>query len=168
MTATTARPAPARAGSRASRLSLVFFLIGTGSLHFVVPRVFDAMIPGWIPGPPRFWTYASGVAELASAALLSSARTKRWGGCLAAATMVGVFPANVQMAIENPPVTAWGVALWARLPVQVPLVLWAWAHARPFPPWADAPARPRSRSSPGPHGAPAASPVRAVGQRKSR
>jgi len=101
-------------------------LLGTmGVLHFVAARPFDEIVPKWIPGSPRMWTYASGVAELTSAALLARASTRRAGGYAAAITLLAVYPANVQMALDNPPRDGKGAALWARLPLQVPMVLTA-------------------------------------------
>lgn len=47
--------------TRRSRLRLAGVLGFMGVLHFAVPRQFDRIIPRWLPGPPRFWTYASGV-----------------------------------------------------------------------------------------------------------
>lgn len=118
------------AGQRRSRLLLAAGLGTMAALHFVLPRPFDAIIPRWVPGRARTWTYASGAAELASAALLASERTRRIGAWAAAATIVGVYPANVQMAIDNAPSTAFGIGVWLRLPLQVPLVAWALRIAR--------------------------------------
>lgn len=115
--------------SRSLRIG-VAALAGMGIAHFVVPRPFDSIIPGWVPGDPRPWTYASGVGELGAAALLVNPRTRRFGGYLAAATFVTAFPANIQMSIDRPPTTPYGVALAARLPLQVPMVAWALGHAR--------------------------------------
>ncbi|HWH27995.1 MAG TPA: hypothetical protein VNU26_03360, partial [Mycobacteriales bacterium] len=50
-------------------------------------------------------------------------RTRRAGATAAAALLVAVFPGNVYMAVEPGDVPRW-LAL-ARLPLQVPLVLWA-------------------------------------------
>ena len=96
-----------------------------GTLHFVAPKQFDQIIPKWVPGTPRFWTYVSGVAELTSGALLASRKTKRAGGWCAAATLAAVYPANVQMALDNKPTTPYGVGLWLRLPMQFPMIGWA-------------------------------------------
>ncbi|MGW7114356.1 DoxX family protein, partial [Streptomyces xanthophaeus] len=72
------------------------------------------------------WTYASGVAELALAAGVAHPRTRRVAALAAAAFFVGVFPANVKMAVDarrrSPAVRA---AALGRLPLQVPLVVWA-------------------------------------------
>ena len=130
------RSTPAAAGAaeppraRRSRLALAALMLVMGTLHFVVPQPFMRLVPAWL-GRPRFWTYASGVAELASGALLLSPRTKRFGGMAAAATMVAVFPANVQMALDQgAPTSAFALGAWLRLPLQVPLIAWAWRQAR--------------------------------------
>ena len=49
------------------------------------------------PGSPRFYTYASGVAEVGIGALLLVPRTRRLGALAAVALFLAVFPANVNM-----------------------------------------------------------------------
>ncbi|WP_411102789.1 hypothetical protein [Streptomyces sp. cmx-4-9] len=109
-----------------SPLMLAGLLAGAAVLHAVVPAPFDAMVPRALPGSPRRWTYASGVAELALAAGIAHPRSRRVAAQAAAAFFVGVFPANVKTAADarrsSPAVRAAAVA---RLPLQVPLVLWA-------------------------------------------
>ena len=82
-------------------------------------------------GDPRPWTYLSGLAELAVGAAVAVPRTRRWGGLAAAALFVAVFPGNLYMALEPGEVPRW-VAL-ARLPLQVPLVLWGLQVAGKLP-----------------------------------
>jgi uncharacterized membrane protein len=101
-----------------------------GVLHFAVPKPFDAIVPSWVPGKARTWTYVSGVWELGSAALLANPRTRKAGAYAAAATFVAVYPANIQMSIDNPPRTLYGKALAARLPLQLPMIFWALHQAR--------------------------------------
>lgn len=72
-------------------------LAGAGAVHLARPGVFDPIVPRWLPGPPRAYTYASGVAELGIAALLAAPSTRRLGGTAAAALFVAVFPANLRM-----------------------------------------------------------------------
>jgi uncharacterized membrane protein len=115
---------------RRSRLIGAAGLATMGVLHFAAPRGFDRIVPTWVPGEARAWTYISGAFELSSAALLAMPRTRRLGGYLAAATFVAVYPANIQMSIDNPPTTPFGVALLLRLPLQLPLIAWALGHAR--------------------------------------
>ena len=113
---------------------LAAFLGLAGAAHFAVPDFFDAMVPDVLPGGPRPWTYASGVAELGVAAAIAAPRTRRLGGYAAAALFVAVFPANVQMALDwsdRSPVEQ--AVAYARLPLQIPLIWWALRVARPRP-----------------------------------
>ncbi|MER6571766.1 DoxX family protein [Streptomyces sp. NPDC001093] len=117
--------------SERSPLLLAGLLAAAGVAHFAAPRRFDATIPRALPGSPRAWTYGSGVAELALAAGIAVPRTRTVAAKAAAAFFVGVFPANVQMAVDwrHRPAPLRTAAL-ARLPLQVPLVLWARGVAR--------------------------------------
>jgi uncharacterized membrane protein len=106
--------------------ALTALLTTTGTLHLVRPAAFDAIVPRVLPGPARFWTLASGVAELALAAAVAVPRTRRTGAAAAAGLFVAVFPANVQMALDwSDRSAAARTVAWCRLPLQVPLVLWA-------------------------------------------
>ncbi|MFJ9743235.1 hypothetical protein [Streptomyces sp. NPDC101166] len=117
--------------SERSPLLLAGLLATAGIAHLAVPRPYDATIPRALPGSPRAWTYGSGVAELALAAGLAAPRTRKAAALATAAFFVGVFPANVKMAVDRlhrpTPVKA---AAIARLPLQAPLVLWARNVAR--------------------------------------
>jgi uncharacterized membrane protein len=65
-------------------------------------------------------------SELAIAVLVAIPRTRRLGGLLSALLFVAVFPANVKMALDWSTRPAWMRALaYGRLPLQIPLVLWA-------------------------------------------
>jgi uncharacterized membrane protein len=120
-----------RASTRALGLSAV---LGTaGVMHFVRPEFFDEIVPHKLPFP-RVWTYVSGVAELACAAAVARPATRKAGGLASAFVFVAVFPANIQMAVdwrERPARDR--AAAYGRLPLQIPLVLWAlrvWNDAR--------------------------------------
>jgi uncharacterized membrane protein len=98
-------------------------LLGVGTVHFVVPGPFDAIVPAELPGDARLYTYASGVAEVGTGVLLLLPRTRRFGGLLAAVLFIAVFPANVNM------VRLWWDKPWplrlgalARLPLQIPMI----------------------------------------------
>ncbi|MER8092497.1 DoxX family protein [Streptomyces goshikiensis] len=114
-----------------SPLLLAGLLAGAAVAHAAAPEKFDATVPRSLPGTPRQWTYASGVAELALAVGVAHPRTRRVAALATAAFFVGVFPANVKMAVDarrrSPTVRAVAVG---RLPLQVPLVLWARSVSR--------------------------------------
>lgn len=107
-------------------VALAAFLAGGGLTHFVSPAFYDPLVPTRLPGSARFWVLASGVAELGVAAMVAAPRTRRLGGLAAAALFVAVFPANVKMALDwsDRPPRARAIA-YGRLPLQVPLLLWA-------------------------------------------
>jgi len=98
-------------------------LIGIGTVHFLAPKPFDDIVPAELPGTPRFYTYASGVVEIATGALLVPRRSRRLAALAAVALFVGVFPANVNMCR-----LWWGkpwpmrIVALARLPLQVPMI----------------------------------------------
>ncbi len=124
---------PARVTVR--RLGLAALLGVSAVAHVVVPRAFEAMVPEALPGPVGAWNLAAAAAEGVTAVLLVDRRTARFGGWLAAATFVAVFPANVTAALQGgygaaPPPFDTAAAAWLRLPLQVPLVWWAVLVAR--------------------------------------
>ena len=98
-------------------------LVGIGTLHFLAPKTFDTIVPAELPGEPRFYTYASGIVEVATGALLVPRPTRRLAALAAALLFVGVFPANVNMVRLwwNKPWPMRIVAL-ARLPLQIPMI----------------------------------------------
>jgi len=105
-------------------MRLAALLATSGVAHFVAPKPFDAIVPRALPGRPRTWTYLSGAAELAVAAALVVPRTRRLGGLAAAGLFVAVLPANVQMARDwRTRPAPLRLAAYARLPLQVPLVV---------------------------------------------
>jgi len=118
---------PTRAGHLSLMLlSLVF--IGAGALHFARPQPYDGIVPTWAaPGlfpSARSVTLISGAAEMLGGLGLLLPGTRpaaRWGLVL---LLIAVFPANLEMAqqAEKYPLPAW--ALWARLPLQLPLIWW--------------------------------------------
>lgn len=115
--------------SRDSRraLSLAALLATAGSTHFAVPKFYDAMIPEQLPGPPRWWTYGAAVAEFATAAAVAVPRTRRAGGLVAAVLFAAVLPGNVKMAVDarDSDSSAYRAGTLLRLPMQLPLILWA-------------------------------------------
>jgi uncharacterized membrane protein len=115
---------------RRSRLTLAALMTGAGVMHFVKPRFYESMVPSWI-GHETAVVAASGVAEIAAGALLVSERTRRVGAWSTVAILVGVYPANIQMALDaTPPESSEDWAAWIRLPFQIPMLVWALRHTR--------------------------------------
>jgi len=103
-----------------------------GTLHFVRPRWYEAIMPDWVPAH-RELVLASGVAEAAGglALMAPDPGVRRAGAWWLVATLVAVFPANLHMALHPeryrriPP-----AALWGRLPVQLGFIAWVLAAGR--------------------------------------
>ena len=104
-----------------------------GFAHFAFPRAYQRIVPRLV-GHPAFWVRWSGVAEIACAGLLIDRRTRRAGALATIGVLLAVFPANVKMALDGgipgqPFPLGSPVVAWARLPLQVPMVIWAWRVA---------------------------------------
>lgn len=105
-------------------------MTGAGILHFAVPGPYEQIVPRWL-GHEQQVVRWSGVAEVLCGALLVFPRTKRAGAWLTATTLVAVYPANIQMAVDvGVPGTVSDWVTWLRLPLQLPLIRWAYRHAR--------------------------------------
>lgn len=126
--------APARAaGPRervraALRAVLGAAMIFVGALHFVQPGPFVTMIPAGLPAPLAL-VYISGVAEIAGGVGLFVPRLRRAASWGLIALYIAVFPANVNMAVHELPLGDQRIstfALWARLPLQLVFIAWAW------------------------------------------
>jgi len=111
--------------TRWSIWSLAAFFAAAGALHFLRPKMYEAIVPDYLPAH-RELVYASGVAELAGALGVLHPRTRRPAGLWLVATLIAVFPANLHMALH--PERYSGIppaALWARLPLQLLIAIWA-------------------------------------------
>ena len=108
------------------------FFIFAGVMHFVIPKVYESIVPDYLPAK-RTLVYASGVAEIAGGAGTMIPKTRRAGGLFSIATLVAVFPANLHMALHPDrykKVPGGKTALYCRLPVQLLFIAWAWAASR--------------------------------------
>jgi uncharacterized membrane protein len=101
----------------------------SGVLHLVRPRTYEWLIPPEL-GDARTWVLGSGVAEVATAALLTAPPTRRAGGWAAAGLLASFLPAHLQhvrVARGRPVFLAAGVV---RLPLQAPMIVAALRVAR--------------------------------------
>ena len=118
---------------------MAIMLLITGAGHFIVPGPVDQLVPAFLPGEARIWTYLSAVAEIVIALMLLAPLGKKiagksirlWGAYSAFALFIAVYPANINMAIQ------WSsrdlpepLFAYARLPLQFGLFYWAWALAK--------------------------------------
>lgn len=113
-------------------------------MHFLRPDFFESIVPDWFSNK-RLANYGSGAAEIAFGVGLLPRRTRRWSAYGLVALTAAVFPANIDMAVndvELKPIdgrmarsagTATGTSRlvnWARLPVQFPIGYAMWRVAR--------------------------------------
>ena len=105
-------------------LGLLF--VAAGVNHFLMPDTYVAIVPPYLPWP-LVLVYLSGVAEVALGVMLLIPRYQPLAAWGLIALLIGVFPANLHMALnperfpDIPP-----AALWIRLPLQGVLIAWAY------------------------------------------
>ena len=120
---------PAR-GGRSRRLLSLFF-IAAGVNHFVNRRAYEAIVPPPLAGDARTVVDVSGVAEIVGGLAVMVPATRRLAGIWLVALLAAVFPANIYMA-RTPErfrkLPRW--ALFARLPLQPLMMVWAWTATR--------------------------------------
>jgi uncharacterized membrane protein len=116
-------------------LGLVLFasiFIVSGFLHFFLPEPYLHIIPPFLPWP-KMLLWVSGAAEILGGAGLLLRTFRRVAAYGLALLLLVVFPANVYMAVAHVPFTgilgeSW--VQWLRLPLQIPLILWALHYAK--------------------------------------
>jgi uncharacterized membrane protein len=124
------RTAGDRRGLSLRLLANAFILAGVN--HFVMPRAYERIVPPRLRGRAREVVQVSGVAEIAGGVGLFVPATRRLSGLGLIALLAAVFPANLYMARcpeDFPRVPRW--ALYARLPLQPLMMVWAWRATRP-------------------------------------
>lgn len=114
---------------------LVALFLASGVLHLVNPGAFMWLMPPWLPFPIEL-IYLSGVFELVSA--VGIIFRQRWTGLLAVLTLLAVWPANIWYAFDVIQTGNVGLiaAAWLRLPLQLPLIYFAWKFSGYDLPWA--------------------------------
>ena len=120
--------------TRSQRLLSGFFVFA-GTMHFVIPRSYEAIMPPYLPRH-REAVALSGAAEIAGGLMVIHPRTRSLAGAWLVALLAAVFPANVHMALHPDQVRGLDprrvprLALWARLPLQPLIMRWAWRATR--------------------------------------
>lgn len=114
----------------AGRIALGFLFLIAGVFHLVMPGIYMKIMPPVLPYPLAL-VYLSGVLEMLGGIGVVMPGTRRAAAWGLIVLLLAVWPANFYMAMvpeRFPGVPHW--ALWARLPLQVPLIWWAWVYAR--------------------------------------
>jgi uncharacterized membrane protein len=115
---------------RIGRVLMGSLYVVAGIGHFVATRTYMRIMPDYLPAH-RELVLISGVAEIAGGLGVLIPATRRpaaWGLVL---FLVVVMPANIWMVQHPerfPGIPLW--AVWLRLPLQLPLIWWAWRYTR--------------------------------------
>ena len=110
------------------------FITIAGVMHFVNPGFFDAIVPPALPFGERFWTYASGVAEVVIGIGILRKSTRRRAALAAFWLFVAVYPANLYMAWDwRDRAFSEQIVSLGRLPIQFLFFAWALSVAREVP-----------------------------------
>lgn len=114
------------------RILLAILFLVAGSLHFIAPHVYLRIVPPSLPVPLAI-VYISGIAEILGGVGLLFPTTRQaaaWGLVI---LLVAVLPANIYMATAHlaaPGIMGQSWAQWLRIPLQLPLIYWAWLYTR--------------------------------------
>lgn len=109
-------------------MGVVYVVAGAG--HFVATGLYMRMVPDTLPAH-RELVLLSGAAEIAGGVGVLVSSTRRAASWGIIALLIAVFPANVAMLQHPgrwPRIPLW--ALWLRLPLQLPLMAWAYRYTR--------------------------------------
>ena len=112
--------------SRPRRLLGPTFIFA-GTMHFLRPREYEAIMPPYIPAHKEM-VAVSGAAEIVGGAAALFPRAHPFARFWLIALLIAIFPANVHMALHPdeirglPEIPRW--LLWARLPFQAVFIAW--------------------------------------------
>jgi uncharacterized membrane protein len=112
------------------RVLLAILFLLAGSLHYLVPQTYLKIMPPFLPAPLALLRI-SGAAEILGGLGLFVPSTRHAAAWGLVALLVAVLPANIYMVVDHgrfASIPLW--ALWLRLPLQIPLVYWAWLYTR--------------------------------------
>ncbi len=115
---------------RTGRVMMGGLYVVAGVGHFVVTRAYERVMPTYLPAHHAL-VLVSGAAEIAGGLGVLVPQTRRAAAWGIVALLVAVWPANLWMAQHpwlTPGVPVW--ALWLRVPLQLPLLWWAWVYTR--------------------------------------
>ena len=117
--------------SRRARIGTALFWIVGGSMHFVIPRQYEAIVPPSLARWKKEVVVASGIAEIAGGLAIVPDATRKGARWWLLATLLAVYPANIQMALHPERFPQFpAAALWARLPFQGIFGLLTWRGTR--------------------------------------
>lgn len=117
---------------------LAVLMTAAGVMHFLATETYLKIMPPYLPWPEEL-VYISGVFEILLGITLLIPRTRRIAARGLIALFIAVFPANLHMALHPELFPSLGPVfshiepwmLYARLPLQLPLIWWAYWMSLP-------------------------------------
>jgi uncharacterized membrane protein len=110
------------------RLLLGVFFVTAGIFHFIHTSFYLKIMPSYLPLHLEL-VYISGVFEILGGVGVMIPALQRSAGYGLVALLIAVFPANINMAVNNIQIDGIAIApalLWLRLPLQLVLIWWVW------------------------------------------
>lgn len=103
-------------------------MIFAGAIHFFNPEPFVKIVPAFLP-KPELLVSISGFFEIIGGLGIILSRTRKFASWGLIVLYLAVFPANINMAVNDIHLSENGVdnlVYWLRLPLQFALIYWAW------------------------------------------
>lgn len=114
-----------------ARIGTALFWIVAGTMHFLIPRQYESIVPPRIARWRKECVVVSGVAEIAGGIGVLPNGTRRLARWWLLALLAAVYPANIHMAVNSKDFARIPAPLlWARLPVQFLFALLTWRGTR--------------------------------------
>jgi len=120
----------------AGLLLMGIFYVFSGTVHLLNPGFYVPVVPSYVPWPLAM-VYISGVAEILGGigvvmpdgfVFRNTRMIAAWG---LVALLIAVLPVHINMCLhpeQFPAISRW--VAWVRLPLQIPLIAWAWFYTR--------------------------------------
>ncbi len=115
------------------RGALALVMVVAGILHFVATDAYVSIMPDYLP-LHRELVYLSGIFEVLCGLGLLWPKTREVAGIGLILLYLAVLPANINMAVFDIQPAGFhipAILLWARLPLQLVFIYWAWRVSRP-------------------------------------
>jgi len=111
---------------------LAILFITSGCLHFFYPGIYLKIMPPYLPAHTSL-VHISGAAEILGGLGLLIPATRHAAAWGLVALLIAILPANIYMATSHlriPGIMGQSWAQWLRIPLQIPLIYWAWLYTR--------------------------------------
>ena len=112
-----------------NRFVFCLFYIGAGVNHFWHPKGYIDLIPPYLP-VHYLLNIISGILEISGSILMMIPYTRKLSVIIIISLLIAFIPVHIYMVQMNGCISSnfciasW--MAWARLPLQVPLIWWAW------------------------------------------